>query len=119
MTSINDHPAVLWAGFVLAVVSFIVMCVAAYYDARVSLQNLERSTNGVHEKIIEESARISKQIETRNAEKRALDRDWLQSDSDQAQAIQAQIQILRERLNVDASLMYQIGLRDGQRLCIQ
>ena len=115
MTSIKDHPVVAWARFVLVLISAVLMLAGAYVYG----ENLLRSTNGLHGKIVEEAARISRQIETRNAEKKALDRDWLQSDSEQAQAIQTEIKILRERLNVDASLMYQLGLRDGQRLCLQ
>ena len=115
MTSIKDHPVVAWIGFVLGLVTAVLMVAGGYIYG----ENLQRSTSGLHGKIVEEAARISRQIETRNAEKRALDRDWLQSDSEQAQAIRAEIQILRERLNVDASLMYQIGLRDGERLCAQ
>ena len=115
MTALKDHPAVAWAGFVFAVVSAAVTVAGAYIYA----ENLQRSTNGLHAKIVEEAARISQQIETRNAEKRALDRDWLKSDSDQAQEMLAEIKILRERLNVDGSMMYQIGVRDGKRLCVQ
>ena len=115
MTKITEHPVVVWGCFVLSLVTAVLMLAGAYIYG----ENLLRSTNGLHGKIIEEAARISQQIETRNAAKRALDRDWLKSDSEQAHAIQAEIKILRDRLNVDASLMYQIGLRDGQRLCAQ
>ena len=115
MTSITEHPVVAWGCLVLTVVSAVLMLAGAYVYG----ENLQRSTNGLHGKIVEEAARISKQIETRNAEKRALDRTWLKSDADQAQAIRAEIRNLRDGLNVDASLMYQLGLRDGQRLCAQ
>ena len=115
MDSFKDHPVVEWGGFVLKVVSAVLLLAGAYIYG----ENLQRSTAGLHGKIVEEAARISKQIETRNAEKRALDRDWLTADSEQAQAIQAEIKILRERLNVDASMMYQLGLRDGRGLCVE
>ena len=115
MTSVKDHPVVAWIGFVLGLVSAVLMVAGGYIYG----ENLQRSTSGLHEKIVEEAARISKQIETRNLEKKALDRDWLQADSEQSQAIRAEIRILRERLNVDASLMYQLGLHAGKQLCLE
>ena len=115
MTSITKHPVVAWGLLILAVVSAVLMLAGGYVYG----ENLQRSTNGLHGKIVEEAARISRQIETRNEEKKALDRDWLEADSEQARAIRTEIQILRERIAVDPSLMYQIGLRDGKRFCVE
>ena len=115
MTSVKDHPVVAWIGFVLGLVSAVLMLAGGYVYG----ESLQREQRGLNENVVERTERIYQLIESRNAEKRALDRDWLKSDSDQAQSIQAEIKILRERLNVDASLMYQLGLRDGQGLCVQ
>ena len=104
MTSITEHPVAAWVGFVLTVVSAVLMLAGAYIYG---------------ENLVDRTERIYQLIEKRNEEKKALDRDWLKADSDQAQAIRAEIQNLRDGLNVDASLMYQLGLRDGQRLCAQ
>ena len=106
MTSIKDH---------LTSASAVLMLAGAYVYA----ENLQREQRKLNENVVERTERIYQLIESRNEEKRALDQSWLLSDSKQAQAIQAEIQILRERLNVDASLIYQIGLRDGKRLCAQ
>ena len=115
MTSITKHPVVAWGLLILAVISAVVMLAGTYIYG----ENLQRSTDGLHGKVVERTERIYRLIEKRNEEKRVLDRTWLKADSDQAQSIEAQIQNLRTGLNVDASLMYQLGVRDGQRLCVQ
>ena len=115
MTSIKDHPVVAWIGFVLGLVSAVLMVAGAYVYG----ESLQREQRGLNANVVERTDRIYRLIESRNEEKRALDTSWLLSDQKQAQAIQTDIRILRELLNVDASLPYQIGLRDGKRLCVE
>ena len=69
MTSIKDHPAVAWAGFVLAVVSVFATCARVYVYG----ENLQREQRGLREKVVERTERIYQLIENRNEEKRALD----------------------------------------------
>ena len=50
-------------------------------------ESLQREQRGLNANVVERTDRIYQLIESRNAEKRAIDRDWLKADSEQAQAI--------------------------------
>ena len=104
-----EHPILAWAGAVVVVGTLLGTSIGAY----LFLDGLRDSTDALHA-----------ELATSIAEKKALDKDWLHFDRgdhqnilDQGKAIQWQVKLLLARMGGDGSLLYQIGLRDGQALC--
>ena len=120
MQSIDEHPLVKWLLVLGGIATAVVMAVQGI----LYLEELERNTVLLHDEIVSSTDKLHDQIEERIKEKEALDDKWLELDRadhlriiDIGTAARNDIKRLHDKIGVDGSLMYQLGLRDGQRLC--
>ena len=109
MKSIDQHPLAKWLGVIIAFSSILATCVGAF----LYLEDLRRETSDLHDELIEGFN-----------DKKELDKTWLELDrEDHADMIELgnqirnDIRLLDEKIRTNPILMYQIGLRDGKRLC--
>ena len=109
MTSITQHPIVIWAGVICGFITVVATCVGAF----LYLEHIQDVTEALHYEVREGLQ-----------DKKALDKDWLDLDrADHNKIMQLEDSILHEiellgmQYKIDNSLLYQLGLRDGQALC--
>ena len=109
MTSITQHPIVAWIGAICGFITLIGTCVGVF----LYLEHIQDITEALHDEVREG-------IE----DKKALDKDWLNLDRVDHNKIMRleddilhEIELLGMQYETDNSLLYQLGLRDGQALC--
>ena len=109
MKSIDKHPIVIWVGVIIAFTSVIGTCVGAF----IYLEHQSNEMSATRDDLIEGFD-----------DKKELDKTWLELDrEDHADMIELgnqirnDIKLLDEKVRTNPILMYQIGLRDGKRLC--
>ena len=96
--SFADHPVLKGLSMLVVVVGVLIACIGLY----IFFDHLNQGLK----------------------DKRALDKEWMELDrkghraiEDQCRAAQVETKLLAAKMDGDGSLLYQLGLRDGVRLC--
>ena len=109
MTSITQHPIVVWSGVICGFITLIATGVGVFLYLEHNQDVIEALRDEVREGL---------------QDKKALDKDWLDLDREDHNKIMQlegnilhEIELLGMQYETDNSLLYQLGLRDGQALC--
>ena len=109
MNTVTQHPIVIWVCIIGGFLTVTTTCIGAF----LYLEALKGSNETLHDE-------LRKGLQ----DKKKLDDKWLDLDRfDHSEIMRLETEILHEielfgeRYKTDNSLLYQLGLRDGQALC--
>ena len=105
----DQNPIVMWCGIVFTLLSVAVATGAGYIFAENLMIGIQAN--------FKEQRELRQQIRIEREAEKFGDQLWVELDTAQSRAIMDAVNSLRALIEHDGTLLYQLGLRDGQTLC--